>query len=677
MSYNLKVWLFFNLAIIIASSNSLYAQYKTDSIQHLPEVIITEKKGDRELRSSTPMQTLTRESLQNLNALQLSDALKHLTGVTVKDYGGIGGLKTISVRGLGASHTGVMYNGVAISDVQTGQIDIGRFSLDNIDNVSLYSGQSDQIFMPARAFSSASYLNIISIKPFFNSNDDPINGKVSIKTGSLGLFNPTIASNFKISDKLIATLFGEWLSAHGKYPYTLNYGKVGIDSSSVEKRINSDVQNLRLEAAFFADISKKTKGDIRVYYFQSERGLPGATIFYNTKSFSKQRLWDKTFFTQAHFEHEFSSKWAIQADAKYNRSYLRYLDPTYPGEAGKIEDVFNQNESYASISMLYRPTQSFSISIANDITSATMFSERESFSTPNRITTQTAIAVKWINEQFLTTASLLSTQTFESTEVGNPANNISKFSPHLSFSYKPFIEANLRLRSFYKHSYRLPTFNDLYYPLVGLRNLRPENTNQFNIGATYSTQSINKSIFATFTIDAYHNRINDKIIAYPSGNLHQWTMMNLGEVHINGIDLTSQSIYNISQDINILLGISYTYQNALDKTNPDKINYNHQIAYTPRHSGSARAAVKLASIKFSYNLLWSGQRYTNGYNINEYKLKGYSDHSASISKDFKQNKNQYYTVGIEALNILNKNYEIIKNYPMAGRTIRLYLTMNF
>ena len=529
MSYNLKVWLFFNLAIIIASSNSLYAQYKTDSIQHLPEVIITEKKGDRELRSSTPMQTLTRESLQNLNALQLSDALKHLTGVTVKDYGGIGGLKTISVRGLGASHTGVMYNGVAISDVQTGQIDIGRFSLDNIDNVSLYSGQSDQIFMPARAFSSASYLNIISIKPFFNSNDDPINGKVSIKTGSLGLFNPTIASNFKISDKLIATLFGEWLSAHGKYPYTLNYGKVGIDSSSVEKRINSDVQNLRLEAAFFADISKKTKGDIRVYYFQSERGLPGATIFYNTKSFSKQRLWDKTFFTQAHFEHEFSSKWAIQADAKYNRSYLRYLDPTYPGEAGKIEDVFNQNESYASISMLYRPTQSFSISIANDITSATMFSERESFSTPNRITTQTAIAVKWINEQFLTTASLLSTQTFESTEVGNPANNISKFSPHLSFSYKPFIEANLRLRSFYKHSYRLPTFNDLYYPLVGLRNLRPENTNQFNIGATYSTQSINKSIFATFTIDAYHNRINDKIIAYPSGNLHQWTMMNLGE----------------------------------------------------------------------------------------------------------------------------------------------------
>ena len=676
MFYNLKVWLLFILAIFTVSNRSLYAQYKTDSIQHLPEIIVTEKTGDKDLRSSTPMQTLTKESLQNLNALQLSDAVKHLSGVTVKDYGGIGGLKTISVRGLGATHTGVYYNGIAVSDVQTGQVDIGRFSLDNIENVSLYSGQSEQIFMPAKAFSNASYINISTIRPQFNANDNAINGKLSIKTGSLGLFNPSIATNYKLSDKFIATANAEWLSANGKYPYTLYYGQAGIDSSSVEKRENSDVQNLRLEASLFANISKLTKGDIRVYYYQSERGLPGATIFYNTKNFSKQRLWDKTFFAQAHLEHELSSKWTIQADAKYNRSYLRYLDPAYLGADGKIEDIFNQNETYTSISTLYRPLQNLSISLASDITSATMFSERESFATPTRITSQSAIAAKWISEQFISTASLLYTQTFESTKIGNPANNRSKLSPHLSFSYKPFGQVDLRLRSFYKHSYRLPTFNDLYYPLVGLRNLKPESANQFNVGATYSTQSTNKSLFSTLTLDAYHNRVNDKIIAYPSGNLHQWTMMNLGEVHINGVDLSSESIYHISQRLNLLLGISYTYQKAVDKTNSEKITYNNQIPYTPRHSGSARAVIKMGSIKFSYNMLWSGDRYTNGYNISEYRLKGYTDHSASISKDLKQYKN-LYTVSIEALNMLNKNYEIIKNYPMAGRTIRLNLIMNF
>ena len=676
MFYKLKAWFYFVLAILIVGCNSIYAQYKTDSLQQLPEVVITEKTANRELRSTTPMQTLTRESLQNLNALQLSDAIKHLSGVTVKDYGGIGGLKTISVRGLGATHTGVYYNGIAISDVQTGQIDIGRFSLDNIENVSLHSGQSDQIFMPAKAFSNASYLNINSIKPQFNSNDKPINGKLSIKTGSLGIFNPSIATNLKLSDKLIATFSGEWLSAHGKYPYTLHYGEAGIDSSSVEKRENSDVQNLRLEAALFADISKITKGDIRVYYFESERGLPGATIFYNTKNSSKQRLWDKTFFSQAHIEHEFSSRWTLQADAKYNRGYLRYLDLAYSGATGKIEDIFNQSETYASVSTLYKPLQNISFSLASDITSATMHSERESFATPTRLTSQSVIAAKWVSEQFLTTASLLYTQTFESVKTGNPADNRTKLSPHLSISYKPFHNADLRLRSFYKNSFRLPTFNDLYYPLVGLRNLKPETTNQFNIGVTYSTQSASKSLFSTLMIDAYHNRIKDKIIAYPSGNLHQWTMMNLGEVHINGVDLSSESIYHITQKLNFLLGISYTYQKAVDKTNPDKINYNHQIPYTPRHAGSVRTVFELPSIRFSYNMLWTGDRYINGYNIDHYRLKGYSDHSLSLSKDFKSQRN-LYTVGIEALNIFNKNYEIIKNYPMVGSTIRLNLIMNF
>ena len=676
MSYNSKVVFCLTLVLIIAGQNILYAQFKTDSLQQLQEVIVTEKSIDRKLRSTTPTQSFSKETLQDLNALQLSDALKHMTGVTIKDYGGIGGLKTISVRGLGATHTGVHYNGIAITDVQTGQIDVGRFSLDNIENVTLYSGQSDYIFMPARAFANASYININTVKPQFSEGDRDINGKLSFKSGSLGLFNPSIVSNMKISESLIATLSGEWLSANGKYPYTLYYGQAGIDSSSVEKRENSDVQNLRLEAALYAKISKQTKGDFRVYYYESERGLPGATIFYNTSNFSKQRLWDKTFFSQAHIENRISRRWSLQADAKYNKGYLRYLDPAYLGANGRLEDKFSQHEIYGSLSALYKPLQNVSISLASDLTSATMNSQREAFATPTRLTSQSVIAAKWISEKFITTASLLNTQTFESAKIGSPAENRSKLSPHISLLYKPLRDTDLRLRTFYKNSFRLPTFNDLYYPLVGLRDLKPENANQFNFGATYSARVLNGTLFTTLTLDAYHNRINDKIISYPSGNLHQWTMMNLGEVHINGVDISSENLYRISPELNMLLGISYTYQSAVDKTNPDKINYNHQIPYTPRHSGTARAVFDISSFKLSYNLLWSGIRYSNGYNISDYQLSGYTDHSVSVSKEFKLMSNKDM-VSLEALNIFNKNYEIIKYYPMAGRTIRVIIIMNF
>ncbi|HPD42669.1 MAG TPA: Plug domain-containing protein [Dysgonamonadaceae bacterium] len=147
------------IAMLWAGTN-LAPQNVADSLHQLPEVVITEKYDDREIRSSAPLQILTKQTLQNLNVLQVSDAVKFFSGVNVKDYGGIGGLKTVSVRSLGAAHTSVSYNGIPLSDAQTGQIDIGKFSLDNVEALTLSLGQNDQIFMPARLFASTSALDI-------------------------------------------------------------------------------------------------------------------------------------------------------------------------------------------------------------------------------------------------------------------------------------------------------------------------------------------------------------------------------------------------------------------------------------------------------------------------------------------------------------------------------------
>jgi vitamin B12 transporter len=652
----------------IVSINNLFAQNIADSL-YLPEIVITEKTADREIRSTTPFQILSNDRLQALNALQLSDAIKHFSGVTVKDYGGIGGLKTISVRGLGASHTGISYNGLEVTDVQSGQIDIGRFSLDNIESVTLNNGQNDNIFLPAKAFASASGININSKTPEFK-NKEKLNGSLSVKGGSFGLFNPAMKSNIKFSDKIAATFSSELTLAKGKYPYTLYYGDAGNDSSSVEHRENSDVKNFRLETGLFADFSPRSKANINIYYYQSERGLPGATIFYNTDSFSKQRLWDNTFFTQGHFEHSHSNKLLFQINAKYNNGYLKYLDPTFLGGDGKIEDIFTQNEVYGSASALYRAFENISFSLSSDITHANMFSNRKSFAAPSRLTSHSVIAAKWVSEQIMATSSLLYTQTFESVNIGDPASNRRKLTTHLSVSAKPFIDNNFRVRAFYNESFRLPTFNDLYYPLVGFRDLQPESAHQFNLGVTYGKSN------GSITLDAYHNRVNNKIIAYPSGNLHQWTMLNMGKVHINGIDISAESNINITNIADLLLGLSYTYQDAIDKTDRNKITWNHQIPYTPLHSGSSRALFQLPWLNIAYTLIWSGDRYTNAYNSKEFRIAGYADHSVSLSKGIKAGSGNL-NFSIEALNLSGKNYEIILNYPMPGRSYRWNISYNF
>lgn len=126
----------------------LFAQQQKVDTTHtysIPEITVSDIYQTREVRSTAPLQVFSKDALKNLHALQVSDAVKHFAGVTVKDYGGIGGLKTVSIRSLGAQHTAVGYDGITLTDCQTGQIDIGRFSLDNVDRLSLNNGQSDNI----------------------------------------------------------------------------------------------------------------------------------------------------------------------------------------------------------------------------------------------------------------------------------------------------------------------------------------------------------------------------------------------------------------------------------------------------------------------------------------------------------------------------------------------------
>ncbi len=647
----------------------------TLKIYNIPEVLVTEKYRDAEVRSTSPLQILSSKQIEKLNVLQVSDAVKYFSGVSVKDYGGIGGLKTISVRGLGATHTAVTYDGVTLSDVQTGQLDLGRFSLDHVDMLSLNNGQGDNIFQPARSFAAASVLNIRTLSPHF-SGSKKMNGKVSMKAGSFGLFNPSFWVEGKLNTKLSASFSGEWLGANGEYPYTLNYGLTNGDSTSSEIRKNTDVQNIRLEAALYANFSENESGFIKSYFYQSERGLPGATIYYNTDNFSSQRMWDHTFFTQAHYEKNFSKLLDFQANAKFNQGYLHYLDPTYLSTEGKLENSYWQQEYYGSAAVLYRAFKNISFSASSDIALATMSADVKEFSYPKRLTGLSVIAAKYANNQVLATASLLGTLVDETVRTGQVATNYQHLSPYISLSVKPFNKQDVRFRLFYKEIFRMPTFNDLYYPRMGSTNLKPENTRQFNLGLTYSFSFGKVLPLFSITLDGYHNNITDKIIALPTKNTFVWTMLNLGKVNVDGLDLTAETTFYPWKKIGVVLGTTYTYLRAINVTNPTDGSYNHQLPYTPRVSGSGKAAIETPWLDIAYSLLWSGHRYSGFQNYAENRLPGYSDHSISFSRSFRLNE-KLLSCSFELLNLFDKNYAIVAYFPMPGRSFRATISLKF
>lgn len=82
---------------------ALQAQSRLDSVQLLDEAVVVA----RQYKEIIPAQRLEGEQLQRLNSHSLADALRYFAGVQIKDYGGMGGLKTINVRNMGSHHVGV------------------------------------------------------------------------------------------------------------------------------------------------------------------------------------------------------------------------------------------------------------------------------------------------------------------------------------------------------------------------------------------------------------------------------------------------------------------------------------------------------------------------------------------------------------------------------------------
>jgi len=655
----------FSLLIWFCACLLVQAQ-KPDSLRvhTLKEVVVKENKKEKEFRSTTPLQVLDANQLKQSGSLQLSDAVKFFSGVVVKDYGGIGGLKTISVRSLGANHTAVVYDGITINDSQTGQIDLGKLTLDNIEEISLNSGQSDNIFQSARLFSAASILNIKSPAPALNKKK--MNASATFKGGSFGFYNPSLHFDNRLSKIFSSSIHLDYMHADGNYPYTQ------LNGTATEKlrRENSDIKTIKTEANLFAHISNTQKASVKAYYYTSDRGLPSNKLYYSRAT---ERLKDQNVFAQANYENIFSDKWSFLVNGKFNWGYNQYQNPDNATYNAATENNYYQNEYYLSSTIMYRPAAHLSFSLANDGSINTMRSDLASFVFPTRFTLLNALAAKYVNDRFTATAHILSTLTRESVKTGTAADNHKRLSPSVSLSYQPLRDENLRIRLLYKDIFRLPTFNDLYYGTIGTRSLNPEKASEYSAGLSW-IKNINKIIpFVSLSVDGFYNRVSDKIVAVPTKNLFIWSMRNIGRVDIHGYETNLETAVLFSKKFKLTATGNYTYQRAMDKTNkynmPDKVTYNHQIPYTPRHSGSARLGLEMPWVNLSYTVMASGERYSNQYNAPEYRLESYTEHSVSAWRTFKLKKFSI-SAQAEVLNLFDKEYEIVQNYPMPGRQYR-------
>lgn len=634
----------------------------------LNNVVVTTGRVQSKVTSTSSTQVLNKGALTNLGVKNVGDAVKRLAGSSVRDYGGIGGLQTVSVRNLGAAHTAVSYDGVVISNCQAGQVDVGRFSIDNLSSLSLSVGQNEDMLQSARMYASAGVLNINSEKPTYESGRKS-NTLVKVKGGSFGYVSPYVRHWQQLGVQTDLSADFSYQRADGNYPFTLKNGKY----ETQEVRKNSDIESYQGEVNLYHSFAEDDKLNVKVNYYNSERGLPGAIVLYNNES--DERLWDRNLFAQARYTKQFSEKWALQAQAKYNYSWNRYVDYGVEYVGGMQTDINRQNEYYLSVSAKYSPVKQFSLSLAQDGAVNDLHTNGVNSPEPMRYTSLTALTARYQTNAVKLIGTLLATYITEEVKAGNTPADRKRLSPMMSVSYKPIPSQNLYVRAMYKNTFRVPTFTDLYYLRVGNTSLRPEVANEYGAGVAYTSNSLGIiADYMTITIDGYFNDVKDKIIAFPS--TYVWKMQNYGKVHIAGIDFTLATAIPLCKKVKLNLSGNYSWQRAIDVTNKEAKNYKHQLPYTPNHNGNVMAMVENPWVNVGYTLNAVGNRYYLAQNIPQNKIDGYAEHGITSWHEFKMKKCSV-KLQAEVSNLANTQYEVIKYYPMPGRAWRLTGTLKF
>lgn len=684
------------LLLCLLSSLITTAQSKIDSLNYLDELIIQA----RPFQSVIPSQKLSGKQLEALNSHSVADAIRYFAGVQIKDYGGIGGLKTVDVRNMGSAHVGVFYNGINIGNAQNGTVDLGKFSLDDVEEIALYNGQKSDVFQSAKDYASASSIYIRSKRPVFENNKQT-NLTLRYKTGSIFTQNPSFRLEQKINERFLVTLSSEYLRSSGKYKFHFkrNNSDGSIAHDTTAYRQNSDIESYRIESSVYNTFKDNSSLETNVYYYNSNRGLPGAIV---KKKFSNgERLEDESFFIQSAYTKDVSEKYKIQIKGKYAYDYTHYhsLDTVrlFDGSSAYrnmlYDNTYIQKELYTTVINKYSILPDWDISLAVDFDynklNATFnnkaglqdtLSYGAPFSFPERYLVLSSLATAVNLGKLKAQASLIGTFVHEKVRFNTKAPDKFELTPAFFLGYKPFQAHDLNLRFFYKQIFRMPTFNDLYYAQIGYSLLKPEYTNQFNLGFSYD-KKYGRSLFSaiSFEADAYYMDVKDKIIAAPTGSFFRWMMTNMGKVEGHGVDIKS-SVYSKMNNVGISFNLNYSYSVARDFTKIDgfkKTSYGDQIPYTPWHSGSFILNGAYKSWMLNYSFIYVGERYNGAVNnIPVNKVQPWYTHDMSLQKEFKL-ANYCLKGTLEVNNLFNQYYEVVLNYPMPGRNLKFIISCNF
>ncbi len=653
------------LFIFILLNTHTFAQEKNDSTksEQLEEVRITKLRIARFHVDSNNI-IIDRATIEMMQPDDLGELLKKIPGAQVKSYGGLGGMKTVNIRGLSGHHTALIVDGFQQTNPQTGQSNLANFHLDDIEQVIIQKGGNSEIMVPVKAQLAG---NAIILKSFqATAPRMPLQQRLISKFGSWTFLDNQLTLKTG-SEKFYGGVLLKYRKSDGDYPFKfMNYNTL-LEG----ERKNNDFMDINGGVNFGYKPYENHKFNFFFDYMTAQQGVPGPIVLYNDNA--KQRLNTATMNIRADYQGKAAG---IDYRAYYTfiKDDLFYYDPHYLNAQGELKSDYLNHTNDLGISLAYSLKKWFSFNAGSEWTHSNLTSKNAFLSRPVREHLSSFAKSTFSAKKISVTAQIGHQYIQEKNKAGEAATNVSKFSPFLETRYR--INRKLALTAYYRNSFRPPSFNELYYNNIGNNKLKPEDAHQFSLSGSYALLD-NNTTYLGFQVAAYYHEISNMILSMPTKNTFIWSIQNIGKNKVQGIEAMISFNQNFKKDFSIQTLLNYTFQSSRDFSNPTSPSYKHQIAYSPKHVFNFDFTFMYREIGTRFSTYVCSDRYALNENIPQNIVSQFYTLDWTIFSNFRIDKYNTIKLQLTVKNITNVSYAYIKNYVMPGRQIQFTFVYAF
>lgn len=602
----------------------------------LDEVVVTSTRQQVSVTSApSAVSVVTFSGLQQKAGSTLGSALEGLPGLFVRSLGGGNSVQTVSVRGTYSEHTLVLVDGLRFNSFQNSQTDFGIFPVTGIERVEIVKGGFSALY---GADAVGGVINVITRKP---SPDLGLSASTSF--GSSGFVGHEVAAS---STEGVLGWRGSFHKerARGNYRFIYDDGL----GQKLMRRNGADFDVTHADARFDLG-SGAVNSWLRLSYTDADRGTPGALT--HPDAFGVARLGDRIARTQLGLDWALSSQLSARLGSSFTYNHQTYVDPALV-VGGSILQSAHTNRALSVSPEIHLLTPAFSGVAGMEFAGGRLVSTEADDSRRTQYsvyaTTRHHIELPWSLPYEVQLYPMLRYDDFSDVR--------GDVSPRLGLNIGVMREPQIRVRSSYGKSLRVPTFNELHWKVGGNPDLLPERSLSFDAGVA---STLNWWGTISFEANYFSIRTNDRIIWMPQ-SASIWSPRNIARVESEGVEVEARWT-GFGGAVTLTMNSTWNSARKRSEDYPDDPTVGNHIIYVPRHTASFAAS--LTAGPFTLYLLhsWVSFRYTT--EANDRFLPGYSTTSGSITYRLDLGWLKSY-VKVAGTNIFDSSYQIIPLYPM-------------